>query len=219
MVKLYFLGGEDTSKRDSKEINEKAFASAGETPNVLIFNWTAEYVNRTGKYRKEMATYFRDLGASKIQFAGLSDSLLTVKKKIERSDLIYLPGGNTRILVQRIQKANVDNLLRKYDKVIVGNSAGALALCRDCILMKGKDNPTTRIITGLGLVNFSVGVHYTASMDEEMRRLSLERRIYAIPERSALVHENVTLSFIGDVYLFHKGTKKVPTTEVSLEIP
>jgi dipeptidase E len=207
MTKLYFLGGEDVAKRDSKEINEKAFIDAGGSPAVLIFNWTAESIDRTDKYRKIMVDYFRELGASVIEFAETSDSLEEIGEKIDGSDLIYLPGGITRVLVERIKSAKVDSLLRKYNKVIIGNSAGALALCKDCILTKDKDNPATKIISGLGLVDFSVAVHYDASRDEELKKFSTKRRIYAIPERCALVYDDGRLSFIRRVYMFYAGRK------------
>jgi len=208
MVKLYFLGGEDIEKRESKEINKRAFIDAGGAPTVLIFiGWTSESVDKADRYRKIMANYFKDLDASKIEFAEPSDSFKEITEKVNRSDLIYLPGGVTRILVERIKNAEIDNLLRKYDKVIIGNSAGALALCKNCILTKGKDNPQTAVISGFGLVNFSVEVHYNTSKDRELKRLSKKRKIYAIPERCALVYDNGDLLFIGDVYLFYNGKK------------
>jgi len=209
MAKLYFLGGEDIAKRDSKEINKKAFIDAGGAPIVLIFPWTAESVDKADKYRKIIADYFKELGASKIEFAESSDSREEIVAKIDRSDLIYLPGGVTRILVERVKNAKIDDLLRKYDKVIVGNSAGAMALCKDCILTKDKDNPATTIISGFGLVDFSCAVHYNTSKDEELRRLLTKRKIYAIPERCALVYDNGNLSFIGQVHLFYEGRKTI----------
>jgi len=165
MVKLYFLGGEDLAKRDSKEINKKAFIDAGESPRILTFNWTAESVDKRGKYSKIMANYFQELGASKIQFAELTDSVEEIGEKIKSSDLIYLPGGSTRILVERMKNAKVDDSLQRYDKVIIGNSAGALAFCKECILTKNKDRRVTSIISGFGLVDFSVVVHYNTSKD------------------------------------------------------
>lgn len=207
MARLYFLGGEDVAKRDSKEINRKAFIDAGIVPVVLVFPWTAESIDKPDKYRKMMADYFEELGASRIEFAEYSDSLEEIAEKVNSSDLIYFPGGVTRILVERIKNAKVDNLLRKYDKVIVGNSAGALALCKDCILTKDKDNPETTIISGFGLVDFSVEVHYNASNDRELKKLSKKRKIYALPERCALVCDNGNLSFIGNVYLFYEGKR------------
>ena len=63
------------------------------------------------------------------------------------------------------------------------------------------------MISGIGLVDFSVKVHYRPSKDGELKRLSKEEKIYAIPERSALVYDNDNLSFIGNVYLFQNGEK------------
>jgi peptidase E len=207
MPRLYFLGGEDVAERGSKEINERAFVDAGGAPAVLIFNWTAESAEKTGKCGKIMVDYFEDIGARAVEFAECSDSFEEIAQKVERSDLIYLPGGVTRILVKRLLNARVDSLLREYDKIIVGNSAGALAFGRDCILTRGKRNKRTVIIPGLGLVDFSVKVHYKASRDRELKELSHERKIYAIPERSALVFSDGSVSCIGDVYLFQNGRK------------
>lgn len=207
MSKLYFLGGEDVAKRDSMEINRRAFVDAGGTPFVLIFPWTAESVDKAIGYRKIMVDYFKDLGASTVDFAEYSDSQEQIAAKVERSDLVYLPGGLTRVLVRRMRDKNVDSLLRKYDRVIVGRSAGALALGKECILTINRDNPVTLIVTGIRLVDFSVKVHYNPSRDGELKELSKEGRIYGIPEGSALVCDNGALSFIGDVYLFEDGRK------------
>jgi len=207
MTKLYFLGGEDLAKRNSREINKKAFIDADGAPLVLIFPWTAKSIEGPDKYRTIMVNYFKELGAGKIEFAELSDSPEEIAQKIDMSDLIYLPGGDARILVVRIRNANIDNLLRKYGKVIIGNSAGALALCKDCIITKGRDHPETTIISGFGLVDFSVDVHYDSSKDRELKKLSRQRRIYAIPETGALVCNNGDLSFIGNVYSFYEGKK------------
>jgi len=207
MTTLYFLGGEDVTERDSKEINEKAFMEAGGKPAVLIFNWTTASTDKMGKYGKIMIDYFGDIGAKAVEFAECSDSFEEIAQKTKRSDLIYLPGGVTRILVECLLDAKVDSLLREYDKIIVGNSAGALALGRDCILTRGKHSKRTVIIPGLGLVDFSVKVHYKESKDRELKQLSYDRRIYAIPERSALVYDNGSVSCIGDIYLFQNGKK------------
>jgi dipeptidase E len=207
MTKLYFLGGEDVAVRDSREINEKAFLEASRTPVVLIFNWTATSTDKTGKYGKIMVDYFKDIGAKAVEFAEFSDSFEEIAQKVRRSDLIYLPGGVTRILVERLLNAKVDGLLREYDKIIVGNSAGALALGKECILTRGKHSKRTVIIPGLGLVDFSVKVHYKTSKDSELKQLSYGRKIYAIPERSALIFDNGSISCIGNVYLFQDGKK------------
>ncbi len=210
MAKIYFIGGEYIEKRDSEKINRKAFADAGGTPTVLVFPWTRETVDRADPKRKMMVEYFKHLGASKIEFAETTDSLQRIMEKINSSDLIYLPGGNTKLFVERLKEAKITSLLKKYGKIIVGNSAGAQALCKKYIGMKGKhDRTATEVSQGLGLVNFGIVAHYDISYDKELIPLSekINVKIYGIPERSALVYDNEDIEFLGSVCMFYKGEK------------
>jgi len=208
MAKLYFLGGEDLGKRDCEQINKKAFADAGGTPSVLVFiGWASKSLDETEKYRHIIMAYFREMGAKKIVFAELSDSLETVENKMKNADLIYLPGGDTELLVETIKKKGLETMLRKYDKVIVGNSAGALALCEDCLIAGAGSPEESAVRSGLGIVDFCVDVHYNPSRDSRLSELSKKRRIYAVAEKSALICDEARISFSGMVYLFDKGKK------------
>jgi dipeptidase E len=206
MPKLYFLGGENIVKRDSREINEIAFRDAGEAPRVVVFPWAQASFDKAYKRRKRLFDYFRNIGASTVDFPDYSDTFEEINRKVECSNLIYLPGGLTSILIERLKNKNVDLLLRKYDRIIVGRSAGALALCKKCVITDSR-KPVTKMIRGLGLVDFGIKVHYKPSKDIELKRLSKEEKIYAIPERSALVYDNGRLSFMGNVYVFQNGEK------------
>ena len=207
MTKLYFLGGENIAKRDSRIINEAAFRDAGNAPKVVVFPWAKASFDKTYIRRKRLFEYFRSLGASTIDFADYSDTIKEITRKVECSDLIYLPGGLTSVLLQRLKNKGADRLLREYDRVIVGRSAGALALGKKCVVTKNRPTPTTMMIKGLGLVDFSVKAHYKPSKDNALKKLSKQEKIYAIPERSALVYDNGCLSFMGDVYVFQNGEK------------
>ena len=206
MVRLYFLGGENVIKRDSREINEVAFREAAEEPRVVVFPWARASFDKTYTRRQRLFNYFRNLGASTVDFADYGDTFEEINRKIECSDLIYLTGGLTTVLIERLKSKSVDPLLRKYDRVIVGRSAGALALCKKCVLTDRR-KPAVKMIKGLGLVDFGVKVHYKPSKDSELKKLSKGDKIYAIPERSALVYDNGCLSFMGDVYIFQNGEK------------
>jgi peptidase E len=208
MAKLYFLGGEDLAKRDSEQIDKKAFADAGGAPTVLTFiGWSSKSFSETEKYKRITVDYFKEIGAKKIVSAELSDSLEAIDSKMENADLVYLPGGDPKLLVERIKKKGVDALLRRYDKVILGNSAGALALCGDCLVVGGEPPEETAMISGVGIVDFCVDVHYNSSKDKKLMELSKSRRIYAIAERSALVCDGTEISFFGTVHLFFRGKK------------
>ena len=207
MAKLYFLGGENVAKRDSREINEAAFRDAGEAPAVVVFPWARASFDKTYKRRKRLFDYFRNLGACTVDFADYSDTMEEITTKVACSNLIYLPGGLASVLIERLQNKSVDRLLRKYEGVVVGRSAGALALGKKCVVTKNRSKPTSRMISGIGLVGFSVKAHYKPSKDGALKKLSKEEKIYAIPERSALVYEDGALSFMGEVYLFQNGEK------------
>jgi peptidase E len=191
MAKLYFLGGENVVKRNARDINANAFQDAGGTPAVLVFSWARASFDNAYKRRKRLFDYFRSLGASTVDFAEYSDTPQEIAMKAKNSDLIYLTGGLTTALLERLKNKNVDRLLHRYNRVIVGRSAGALVLCRRGILTS-KNKQARKIITGLRLVEFTVKAHYKPSEDTELKRLSKEERIYAIPERSALVYDNDT---------------------------
>jgi peptidase E len=207
MTKLYFLGGENVIKRDAREINEIAFRDASEAPRVVVVPWARASFDKAYKRRKRLFDYFRSLGAMTVDFAEYSDTLEEVAMKVKCSDLIYLPGGLASVLVERLKNRSIDRILRKYDGVVVGRSAGALALGKKCVVTKNRRKLTSMIISGIGLVDFSVKAHYKPSKDGELKRLSKEEKIYAIPERSALVYDNGAFSFMGDVYLFQNGEK------------
>ena len=62
---------------------------------------------------------------------------------------------------------------------------------------------------GLGLADLTLKVHYKPEKDAILEQLSRQGKIYAVPMGSALVYENGVCSFIGDVYLFENGKKRM----------
>ncbi len=207
MPKLYLLGGENVFKRSAREVNERAFQDAGEHPIVLVFSWARASFDNSYKKRKTLIDYFLSLGASTINFVDYSDSKESIAKKMDASNLVYLTGGLASILVERLKNIGVDHLLSDYGGVIIGRSAGALALCQKCIITS-RSNSKTQIITGLGLANIMLKVHYEHEKDPTLQRLSLHEKIFAVPMGSALVYENGACSLIGDVYLFEDGKRR-----------
>src|SRR5208283_1353607 len=206
MPQLYLLGGENVFKRSAREVNERAFQDAGEHLVVLVFPWARASFDKGYKKRKTLADYFISLGASTINFIEYSDSNETIAKKMADSNLVYLTGGLANVLVERLKNMGVDRLLYDYRGVIVGRSAGALALCRKCIVTC-RSNSKVKIIDGLGLADLTLKVHYKPEKDSMLERLSRQEKIYAVPEGSAIVYKCDACSFIGNVYLFDDGIK------------
>ena len=213
----YFLGGENIVRRDAREINARAFRDAGGTPNVLVFTWARASFDRSYKRRRMVFNYFRSLGASAVEFVDYSAPTDEIATKVELSDLVYLTGGIPSVLINRLKAKGADRMLSKYRGVIVGRSAGALALCKKCVVTD-RNNDAMSVIDGLGLVDFGAKVHYIPSNDRILRSLSDENPLFAISSASALRHTNDDVSVIGEVYLFRKGEKTRLTASFSYRL-
>jgi peptidase E len=132
-----------------------------------------------------------------------------IATKMAGSNLVYLTGGLASVLIERLRKVGVDRLLQDYDGVVIGRSAGALALCRKCIITCHRSDPKAKIINGLNLVDLTLKVHYKPENNKALETLSEEAKIYAIPMGSALVYDNGACSPIGAVYLFENGKTRM----------
>ena len=208
MPKLYLLGGENVYKRNALVINEDAFKEAGERPTVVVFPWARASFDRAYPERKLLSDYFFSLGATSVDFMDFSDSRQRIAEKIAVSGLIYLTGGLVSALVERLRKSNVDSMLFDYRGVVVGRSAGALALCRRCVVTPRRSKKV-RVIDGLGLADLTLKAHYRRIKDEILLKLSQNEKIYAIPSRSAIVYDGAIQKIIGKAYVFENGVREI----------
>lgn len=209
-MKHYFIGGGNIRKNELEEIDKRALSELDKSPKICVFLWTSEDPESEGskKWMNILGTYFKKLGAEKVTFPSILDSIEKIKEEMANSDMIYIPGGNTESLLNHLKEKGVAPLIRSYKKIISGNSAGAICLCKDSILLKNKDRLETKVVEGIGMVDFSVAVHYDEKHDDELIELSKERKIYAIPEKRYLVFEGTNFEFINDIYLFFQGEKE-----------
>ena len=207
MPKMYLLGGENVAQRTAQRVNEAAFQEAGKPLVVLVFPWARASFDRRYEKRKILTDYFTSLGADTVDFIEYSEGKVAIAQKITSSNLIYLTGGLVNALVERLRNMSVDEMLRNYRGVIVGRSAGALALCRKCVVTS-LGNKKVRLVDGLGLADLSLKAHYGPEKDKALKLLSKEEMIYAVPACSALVYNNGECYTIGNVYLFENGKKR-----------
>jgi peptidase E len=215
MPKYYLLGGENTHRRDAEEINQRAFNDAGKSPRILVFSWARASFDRTYPKSQLLFNYFRSLGASIVNTVDYSCTLEGIKEEISEADLVYLTGGVPTVLIERLKKSGIRSLLGDFEGIIVGRSAGALALCRRCVITCKKTSEI-KVINGLGLVDLTFKAHYKLGKDEKIIKLSKTEDIFAVPKDSAIVCENGKLSFINGVYLFRNGIRHT-VSEKTLE--
>lgn len=208
MAKLYLLGGESVYRRNARAVNERAFEDAGSAPNVSVIPWARPSFDKKYRRRQILIDYLRTLGACKVDFIEYHECKEDVAEKLQHTALVYLTGGQPSILIERLKTSGVDELLKTFPGVIVGRSAGALALCRRCIATC-RSNGKVRIVEGLGLVGITLKVHYIPENEEILKRFSIEETIFAVPEGAALIYDHGKLSAMGKVYVFTKGVRQV----------
>lgn len=139
-----------------------------------------------------------------------SSSEDTLKKQIEDSDTLFITGGDPKILLDTLEKYNLKESIRKFTGYIIGFSAGAMILPKDCIVPAGMDEayPNSVILSGLSMVNFSVIPHYSDTIDKEVLSLSDGKHIFGVPDCSAIFHLNDKTTLFEDIFLFHNNGKK-----------
>ena len=207
MPKFYLLGGENIQKRDAEQVNQRAFNDAGREPRVLVFSWARASFDKRYLKGKTVFDYFRSLGASTVNSVDYSATNGEIRAKLGETNLVYLTGGVPSVLLERLKKLHVDALLKDFNGVVVGRSAGALALCRKCVITY-RSSGEVKVIDGLGLVDLTLKAHYRLGNDEALLKLSQSEDIYAVPRGSAIVYDHGNLSFINNVYLFHSGERQ-----------
>jgi len=205
MSKIYLLGGENIYRRSAKQVNLDAFEGAAQPLTVLVLSWARASFDNQYQKRQTLTDYFRSLGASDVNFAEYGRIDATAEQ-MTTAGLVYLTGGQPSILIKRLKSMGADQLLENYDGVMVGRSAGALALCKRCVTTC-RSNSKARIVNGLGLVNITLKAHYTPQKDETLKIFSLNEEIFAVPEGAALIYEQGKLYALGEVYLFSKGNR------------
>jgi dipeptidase E len=216
MSKVYLLGGENVFRRTARNINAQAFQDAGSPLDVLVFPWARASFDRKYWKRKRLFDYFLSLGASNVTFIEYVDQTEDIAHKMTTASLVYLTGGLPTILIERLRKMRIDRMLKNYTGVVVGRSAGALALCQKCIITC-RSNSKVKIVDGINIVNLTLKVHYKPEYDPILQHLSKQGPIYAIPEASAIMRENDHLSSINTVYLFENGDKQTIAGKTTLE--
>ena len=122
------------------------------------------------------------------------------------SKVIFIAGGNTYKLLDIVIKSGFSEFLlnNHKEKIIVGNSAGAVILGQN-IKSSNSDNIVgLRDTNGLGLVEFSICPHYSEDKSKKLIDLSrdLNQKVVGIPEHSAIIIDTSGARVINEIHVF-----------------
>ncbi len=165
---------------------------------------TDTYVKLTNKWFNEAGVFFK-----KCQVLKDSDCDEVLYDKLKNADVVYLMGGNPFIQMNFIKKRKLQEHL--HNKILIGNSAGALNLSKSSLTTSSLNN----VYYGLNLSSgINIDVHYTSEKDKyiiAMQKTFNINEIIAIPEESGILIKDDHIKVLGksEVTIFKSGLKEV----------
>lgn len=150
---IILQGGEDVKKRTNESLI-KNVREISVSKKIMVIPWTTNSREQELEYRSIFNKYFSDNGFLEVQFLEKEDDEGETAKKFDMVDVVYLPGGDPGILYKELKKRSLQNMLKNFGGIIIGNSAGAI------VLSKGAGTGE-QFHPGFGLVDFFISVHYS----------------------------------------------------------
>ena len=129
-------------------------------------------------------------------------------KYLEKSNIIYLLGGNPFIQLEYLQKTKYSDIIQHTSALVMGVSAGAMNLAVNSYYSKDEEYPESIIYKGLGLTNITIDPHFDINNLEQVNEIkdnSKNIKIIGLPNDSAIVISDNNIEFIGKVYIFENG--------------
>jgi len=217
--KVYLMSGH-TSTGGLKSLTRRALDDRPEKykdkndrtkKDVLVLNLSQAEEAAQAVREEFFRGYFRELGVGDPSFICPGTAEDRIDELFSEAGLVYLPDGETGALIDNVRGMDLVDRLGGFKGVVVGNGAGAHALCRSYPKVGHGEPP--QMISGLGLVNICVVANYKPKFDEDLLALSREQAIwqptYALGKGAAVVLTPGGISFPGDVWSFNNGHKRL----------
>lgn len=183
MKTKYILHGGNAQHVNSE--NDKFFAEILKDTKRKVKILLVEFAGRQEKidlnYQIDKSQFERVMGDKELSFEVVTE--LDFKEQIKRSDIIYLGGGTTTRLMDKLKKYR--NLANSFNgKTIAGESAGANSLSVCCY-----SKSVGSVIQCLGLVPVKTIPHYTKGMETNFKDIAPDIEELFLPEYKFKVFE------------------------------
>ena len=140
------------------------------------------------------------------------DSRMTpemAREYTKNADVVWISGGDTPTEYKYIKEYGLDDILKEYDGVVIGMSAGTLNLAQTVICAICNGHYEQVIYDGLGLVDITVISHYDMKeVQQEILDLSMKYEIYLMTDGSHILCNENGKRYYGDIICLNKGEIK-----------
>ena len=137
-----------------------------------------------------------------------ADTKESAANKIRNADILYFTGGLPDAMMERLAEFELVEILREFDGVVMGCSAGAMMQLAQYHITPDQDYPEFGYYPGIPwLKDFYVEVHYeqTELQKSSIRRVLAERKkpvCATYHNRGAVIVENGAVKLLGETEWF-----------------
>lgn len=188
-----------------------AFSFFGDTKTLQ--QWNQQYKKGQGIWYRANTDVFAPYGIKEKDVHWVNyftDSKEQMLNAIVNSDVLLLPGGAPDLAMKRIREKKLKRVLRDYQGVVLGYSAGAMMQLDDYHITPDEDYPDFGWQKGLGyLKDLDIEVHYRALQHQKrsIERAQSEKNlpVLAIYEKGGvLIGTDGKQQFFGQVDVFER---------------
>lgn len=180
--------------------------------------WDSWYLPGNFYYEKLVSSFSKyNIKPENITFLNYyKDSKEDLTKKINKSDILYIPGGAPDQMYNRIVEKGILEILKKYSKIIIGSSAGAIIQNDIYHISKDREYNKYSLNKGLGYISdFGIEVHFKPRRQQKkgLRKTARnnKRAIYVIPDDSAIIFNHISneITLINSARKYYENGKIV----------
>ncbi len=209
LQKLVIIGGGEILKAETLILDRETVKLSGKKHPKLLVIPTAS--SDSENYCDAVKKYFGGKLGCRIDLLLLLKQSLSkkvIKEKILGSDIIYVGGGNTLMMMNVWRRAGVDKLLKAaFRKGIVLSGVSAGSICWFSFGLSDSrrfKNPKADFIrvSGLGLIDALHNPHYHSAnyQKEKDRRPDLRKMLKKSGDVGIAVDDHCAIKVLGDKY-------------------
>ncbi len=177
-----------------------------------LSDWNKQYKKGQGIWYRANTDVFKayGIGEKDVHWVNyFTDSNQEMLNAIVNSDVLMLPGGAPDLAMKRIKEKKLLRILKHYQGVILGYSAGAMIQLDDYHITPDEDYSEFSWQKGLGyLKDLDIEVHYHATPHQkrfiEQARQEKGLPTVAIYEKGGVIYQDGQASYFGQVDFFEE---------------
>ena len=130
------------------------------------------------------------------------------KEILSNSDVIYLLGGNPITQIEYLKKNDYDEIIKNFEGIILGTSAGAMNLSNKVYYSKDEDYDSSFFYDGMGIIDITIDPHFDVDDKEQVSEalsFSHQHEIIGLPNQSAIKIADDNIIYINDCYKIVNG--------------